>query len=322
MSAPILIFGATGFTGRLCVDAAEAVGVDYLVGGRDEAALREVAGPRCRGVRVADADHVGPTLAGVGAVVSTVGPFARWGLPVLDAAIQAGVPYVDSTAEQPFVQLARTRDNAALAAGVTALPACGVEYLPMLVGAALLGPGPVDTWLWLDDFLPTRGSVRSMVAVAGVGPTPRPRRVTSEDRTGWAIGIQGAEAVLVHPDSRTHLVLERWVEGTAFRLGWPVARWLDTARLGDWIAARINDPTAEQRARARFTVIVAQGERALRLDGDDVYASTARFTVAVAALLAAGEARTHGVRSVGEALDPAAVLQATGLTTRPCPRPR
>ena len=31
-----------------------------------------------------------------------------------------------------------------LAAGVTALPACGVEYLPMLLGATLLGPGPVD----------------------------------------------------------------------------------------------------------------------------------------------------------------------------------
>lgn len=321
VALPILIYGATGATGRSCVLEAEAGGLPYLVGGRDEAALRAVAGPSCLGVRVAPADAIDPALEGIGAMVSTVGPFARHGLPVLDGAITAGVPYVDTTAEQPFLRLAKARDEAAQAAGVAVLPACGVEYLPMLVGAALLGPGPVETWLWLDDFLPTKGSVRSMVAVAGVGRAPRPRRVRAEERDGWAIGIPGAEEVLVHPDSRAHLVLARRIEAEVFRVGWPLARWLDLPALADRIAARVTDPTPEQQQTARFTVVVAQGERAVRIDGEDVYRSTARFVVRVAGMLAEGRASVSGVRSVGEALSPHEVLDAVGLTARPCPRP-
>ncbi len=318
--APVLVYGATGFTGRHCVAALERMGQPYWVGGRNADALQAVAGPGCVGVRVAEASNPRAAFEGVGCVISTVGPFARHGLPVLDAAIAAGVPYVDTTAEQSFLTMARTRDAAAVAAGVTALPACGVEYLPMFLGAALLGDGPVETWLWLDDFLPTRGSVRSMVAMAGVGPAPRPREVRSGDRSGWAIGIPGAESVLVHPDCRTHLMLGRW-EALAFRLGWPIARWFDGDRLGDRIADRLSDPTAEQSARARFTVIVSRGDAAVRLDGEDVYASTGRFAATTALALARGEARVAGVRAAGEALEPQRLLAAIGLEAKRCPAP-
>lgn len=320
-SAPVLVYGATGFTGRLVVDALERAGEPYLVGGRDAQALRLVSGPRCVGIRVADASDPRDAFRGAGCVVSTVGPFLRHGLTVLDAAIEVGVPYVDTTAEQSFLTLARTRDPAAVAAGVTALPSCGVEYLPMFLAAALLGPGPVETWLWLDDFVPTRGSVRSMVAMAGVGPAPEPREVRSGDRHGWAIGIPGAEAVLVHPDCRTHLILGRW-EARAFQLGWPIARWFDRDRLADRIADRLTDPTAEQRGRARFTVIVSRGAQALRIDGVDVYASTGTFAAAVACKLARGEAQRVGVLSAGEALDPRRLLAAAGMVATACPAPR
>ena len=315
MSAPILIYGASGFTGQCCVAAMEAAGADYLIGGRNRGKLEAVAGPHCREIRIADATDPGDAFAGVGCVVSTVGPFARFGLPVLDAAIAAGAHYVDTTAEQRFMRMALCRHEADEAAGITALPSAGVEYAPMFLAAALLPPGPVCSYLWLDDFLPTRGSVRSMVSMAGVGPIPWPRSVRVEERVGWAIRIPGAEEVFLHPDSRTHLML-RLFEAAPFSLMWPLARWLKPDRFADAIAAKVTDPTPQQRADAGYTVVVTQGDQAIRIDGQDVYASTGHFAVQLARLLVDGRAHTAGVLPVGAAMDPELALTALGLTAR------
>ena len=316
MSRPILIYGATGFTGRCCVRAAESRGVPYLVGGRNRAGLEAAAGPGCVGVRVADAADPGDAFEGVGCVISTVGPFFRYGLPVLDAAIAAGAHYVDSTAEQSFLKLALTRHDAAKSAGITALPSSGVEYAPMFLAAAMLGEGPVDTYLWLDDFLPTRGSVRSMIAMAGVGPTPRPFVVTFEERRGAAIQIPGAEEILIHPNSRTYLMLRRR-EALPFAAVWPIARWFPPSdALADWVASQVTDPTDEQCAQARFTAVVVRGDQAMRIDGRDVYGSTGRFCVSLAELLVDGHAESAGVLATGAALDPASTLSHLGLSAR------
>ena len=308
---PVLVYGATGVTGRRCVTTLEASGTPYLVGGRDGARLEDAAGPGCRGIRVADARAIGSAFDGIGCVLSAAGPFARFGLPVLDAAIAAGAHYVDTTAEQSFMRMARSRHDAAVAAGVTALPACGVEYLPMFLLAALAGDGPVESYIWLDDFLPTQGSVRSMVSMAGVGPTPWPRRVRFGERSGSALRIPGAEEVFVHPDSRTHLAL-RWFEAWPFALTWLPAKLLKPDRFADAIAARVTDPTPDQQAADGFTVVVRRAGRTLRLDGRDVYGSTAVYAAAVARMLVAGGARRAGVVDAGSALDPQAVLTAIG----------
>lgn len=312
---PLLVYGATGYTGRCCVAALEASGVPHLLGGRSAGALEALAGPACQGIRVAEAARLGDAFEGIGCVISTVGPFARHGLPVLDAAIAAGAHYVDTTAEQSFIITARTRHAAAEAAGVTVLPACGVEYAPMFLAAALLPDGPVRSYLWLDDFLPTQGSVRSMVAMAGVGSTPWPHPVRIAGRRGWALRIPGAEAVLLHPDCRTHLML-RFIEAAPLAMMWPLAKRLRPARHSDAIAKRITDPSAQQRAAASYTVVVAQGGDAIRIDGQDVYASTGRFAVALARLLLDGHSQTAGVVPVGAALAPEPTLTALGLTAR------
>ncbi len=311
----ILVYGASGFTGRCCVAALEAAGIRYRVGGRNQERLEAAAGPGCVGVRVAEASDLGEIFADASCVVSTVGPFARHGLPVLDAAIAAGAHYVDTTAEQPFMRAALTRHAAAQSAGVTALPACGVEYAPMFLGAAMLSEGPVDSYLWLDRFLPTRGSVRSMVSMAGVGPMPWPWAVQVEERQGYAVTIPGAEAVFLHPDCRTHLMLRR-VEAFPIAAMWPIAKRLPPGRFADAVADRLTDPTPEQRASAAYTVVVVQGSEAVRLDGRDVYASTGRFAIQLARLLADGQAHTAGVLAVGQALDPHRALEALGLTAR------
>lgn len=322
MSGPILVYGATGFTGRCCIRALEEDGTEYLIGGRNRERLEAVAGTHCAGIRVADASNPAAAFDGVGCVVSTVGPFVRYGLPVLDAAIAAGAHYVDTTAEQPFLRDALGRHAAAVSAGVTALPAAGVEYAPMFLAAALLGNGPVQSYLWLDDFLPTQGSVRSMIAMAGVGPTPWPVAISAEERGGRAIRIPGAEEVFVHPDSRTYLVLRRR-EVYPFAFLWPIARRLPPSEaLADRVAASVTDPTQAQSEEARYTAVVSNGSEAVRIDGRDVYGSTGRFAIRLAGLLVAGEAREAGVMSCGVALPAESTLAHLDLAARRVPVPR
>ena len=311
---PILLYGATGYTGRLCLAALESLKQPYLIGGRDRAGLEALAGAHCQGVRVAPVEALGDIFDGVGCVLTAVGPFARLGLTVLDAAIAAGAHYVDTTGEQTFLRAALERHDAAQAAGVTALPACGIEYLPMFLGAALLGEGPVHTYLWLDDFHPTQGSVRSMVGMAGVGPTTAPRHVRFE-REGYAIQIPGAEELFVHPESRTHLVLKAH-EAWGFTALWPLAKLFSPARFADRIAAKVTDPSPAQRAADGFHLVVQSDQRWLLLEGRDVYASTGRYAAAVAQRLVQGAALQTGVLSAGKALDSKAMLETLGLDVR------
>ena len=294
------------------MEALEALGVPYLVGGRNEAALQGLAGPGCLGVRLADAQAPGSAFEGVGCVLSAVGPFAKLGEAPLDAAIAAGAHWVDTTAEYDFVSKALERDEVAREAGVCVLPACGVEYLPMYVGAGLLGGGPVSTYIWLDDFLPTAGSVRSMFSLAGAGPTPIPCSLSLCGRKGSALPIPGIESLLIHPDSRTHLMLKAH-EAWAFTLSWPLARFFRLARFADLVADRVTDPSEEIRSQARFSVVVQKGSRAVRIDGEDVYAETARYAAWVAHALRQRSPRDTGVLAAHEALGTDSLVEGLAL---------
>src|SRR5215469_3413555 len=104
----VVVFGAAGYTGRLAVAALAAAGCAPVLAGRDHARLDELAG-RYPGTRVAVADANDP--ASVRAIlhpgdvlVSTVGPFVRYGEAALSAAVEVGAHYIDSTGEAPFIR--------------------------------------------------------------------------------------------------------------------------------------------------------------------------------------------------------------------------
>jgi len=142
MSAEIVVFGATGYTGRLTAERLVEQGARPRLAGRSRERLEELAGA-LGGLDVAVADVARPetvaALVGRGDVlVSTVGPFARWGEPALDAAVGAGAVYIDSTGEPPFIR--RVFDDhgpRAAEAGATLLPAMGYDFVPGTLAAAL-----------------------------------------------------------------------------------------------------------------------------------------------------------------------------------------
>jgi short subunit dehydrogenase-like uncharacterized protein len=148
----IVLFGATGYTGRLAAEALAAAGVRPVLAGRDRARLEALAG-RLGGLEVAEADAARPAsvhgLVGPGDVlVSTVGPFLTRGEPAVRAAVAAEAAYLDATGEPPFLRRV-FEEFGPLAAGRCGLvPAFGYDFVPgNLAGALALAeagepPGP------------------------------------------------------------------------------------------------------------------------------------------------------------------------------------
>ena len=142
MTARIVLFGATGYTGGRTAEAMAARGLRPVLAGRDPARLEALA-TRLGGLDTERAD-VSDTwsvaaLVGPGDVlVSTVGPFAKLGGPAVSAAVEAGAIYLDSTGEPPFIREVFERHGpAAERTGATLLTAFGNDYVPGVLAGAL-----------------------------------------------------------------------------------------------------------------------------------------------------------------------------------------
>src|SRR5258708_22572473 len=104
----IVLYGATGFTGSL--PAAELVRrrLEVVLGGRSRQRLEhlaeELGGLPVRVAAVDDATALRAMLEGCAVVINCAGPFTGMGEPVVRAAVEAGVHYVDSCGEQGVMQ--------------------------------------------------------------------------------------------------------------------------------------------------------------------------------------------------------------------------
>ena len=145
MAGRIVLFGATGFTGELTARALVQRGARPVLAGRSADRLRALAAQLGDlETAVVDATAAGAAaqlaaLAGPGDVlVCTVGPFMRWGETGVQAALQSGAHYLDSTGEPPFIRSVFERHGpAAEAAGLGMLTALGYDYVPGNLAGAL-----------------------------------------------------------------------------------------------------------------------------------------------------------------------------------------
>jgi len=141
VSRRIVIFGATGFTGRQVAERLAVQGAAPVLAGRTEGPVRELAERLGTEWRLADAlrrNSVFGLLEPGDVLVSTVGPFAKWGEPAVRAAIAAGGVYIDSTGEPAFMRRVFGEFGPpAERAGATLLTAMGYDYVPGSLAAAL-----------------------------------------------------------------------------------------------------------------------------------------------------------------------------------------
>lgn len=146
----IVVFGATGFVGRLLADdlARHAPeGSRIALAGRSRARLEQVRSKLPGAAAgwplvVADAGDAGDMSAlaqSTRVVVTTVGPYARYGLPLGMACARAGTHYADLTGEVLYVRdLADASHETAVRSGARVVTSCGFDSVPSDLGVHLL----------------------------------------------------------------------------------------------------------------------------------------------------------------------------------------
>nr|MBA2599957.1 saccharopine dehydrogenase NADP-binding domain-containing protein [Actinomycetota bacterium] len=175
----ILLFGATGYTGRLTALALARRGASFAISGRSpsklEAVATETGHPEIRTATVGDTASLVAALEGTKVLLTCVGPFEQWGHTAVEAALEAGVHYVDSTGEGTFIAgLIRERDAAARAAGIAMAPALAFDEVPADVAATLACEGMNRPELVLTYAVPTSASSGTVNSALGIISRPGP----------------------------------------------------------------------------------------------------------------------------------------------------
>lgn len=325
----VLVYGATGHTGRFVVDELLRRGLVPVLGGRDAGRLAEAAerhgGLETRTASVDDADALAGLVSGVGAVVNCAGPFLDTALPLARASVAAGAHYLDVTAEQPVVaELYRGLDTAARAAGVAVVPAMAFYggLADLLVTTLLDGrPGAdvVEVAIGLDHWWPTEGT-----RVTGERNTA-PRQVIDGGRLAplatppatrdWTYpGPLGAQPVVELPFSEV-LTIDRHLQVGRLR------SYLNTSSLAELRDGATPPPSAtddDGRSEQRFVVeaVVRRGDDVRRgsVVGRDIYAVSAPIVVEGVARLLGGRSSGAGAMAPGQVFDAADVLHSLART--------
>ncbi len=153
MQAPfdLIVFGATGFTGRLVAEyllKTYGVGgpVAWAMAGRNlgklEATRRDIGAPDSLPLLQADASDAAALAALVPrarVILSTVGPYQLHGEPLVRACADAGTDYVDLCGEPLWMaRMIERHDPAARASGARIVFSCGFDSIPFDLGVVFL----------------------------------------------------------------------------------------------------------------------------------------------------------------------------------------
>lgn len=150
----LIVFGASGYTGRLVADAVQALrtsDVRWAIAGRDASRLAPIAA-RLGDVPIVTADAGDPAsleamTRRTHAIVTTVGPYARYGTPLVAASVASGTHYADLTGESTWIRSIIDRfDGPARQANTRIVPACGFDSVPSDLGVAELQRIGVSYW--------------------------------------------------------------------------------------------------------------------------------------------------------------------------------
>ena len=145
----VVIFGATGFTGRLVAEylvSEYGSSVRWAMAGRSAdklASVRdEIGAPADTPLIVADSSDPASLKAlaeQTSAVITTVGPYQLYGEPLIKACVEAGTDYVDLCGEPAWMyDIIRTYDAPARESGARIVLSCGFDSIPFDLGVYFL----------------------------------------------------------------------------------------------------------------------------------------------------------------------------------------
>lgn len=323
----LLIYGATGYTGRLAVAEAVRAGLRPVPGGRDPEKLAALAsktaaarGLETRAFGLDDPAGLVAALEDVSVVLHCAGPFSRTALPMYDACLETGTHYLDITGEIDVFEALAARGGEAAEAGIMVMPGVGFDVVPsdcLIADLARRHPGGRHLRLGLAARSgASRGTMRTVVEGIGnfrirrdgvitrvrpgrlhhafdFGPPPRAAIISVLGDVSTAFhstGIPNIETYL--QATRTFVRLTRILRGFGPFLA---------ARPGQALLNRLLDrgpegPSESERRTAHAILVAeiedADGKRvAARVRTPDPYGFTATAAVAIAGRALAGDAK-------------------------------
>jgi len=335
MTAPLLVYGAYGYTGELVARRALQRGLSPILAGRDSERVVRVArtlGCEWRAFPLTDPDAIRRCIRGAGAVVHCAGPFVRTAVPMAEACVDERVHYLDVTGEIPVFQALLALGPAARNVGVMLLPGAGFDVVPSDCLAAHLVrrlPGAAALTLVLGGMdRISRGTARTMLEHAGASRgLPREARTfdlglgpVTAVRVPWADVFTAPRSTGV-ADVRTYLVAGAAARAV-LRAAPHVAPVLATLGLQDTVARLMarGEPGPSDTARATGRSVVygeatdPGGRRVAAVQRHpNTYELTALSTVEIAARALRGEA-PPGWQTPATAYGPDLVLALPGAS--------
>ncbi len=345
MVDPLLIYGANGFSGKLCTRAMLDLGLRPILAGRDAGRVAAVAAPLGLPHRAAPLDdpaRLADLLRGVRVVLNAAGPFSATAAPMATACLAAGAHYLDITGEVAVLDALAARHSDARARGVMLMPAVGFDVVPSdclaaRVAARLARPRRLALGFTGLDFA-TRGSFRTLVEHAGVVRARRDGRladvVPGTLRRTFDYGhgareslhVSWGDVVTAHyttgiPDITVYFDATPSLRGmlaASRHFGWA----LRTPPWQAWLKAHAvmlpEGPTPAERDAARMTIVAevedAAGRRAsARLHTPEAYTLTGLTAAEIARRVLAGSAEP-GFQTPGRVFGPDFVLRFPGVT--------
>ncbi|MCC7414173.1 MAG: saccharopine dehydrogenase NADP-binding domain-containing protein [Gammaproteobacteria bacterium] len=174
---PVVVYGASGYTGRLVCEALRNYQLPFIAAGRDaarvRAAMQGVPGIETADYEVVevahDVDALAALFSGAQVVCNTVGPFLYYGETVVAACARARVHYTDTTGEIRFMdEVRKAYGEIFAAAGKVLTPSAAYMYTPLEIAAhtVLETPG-IDTLdaICVATGTPTYGSTQSIFSM-------------------------------------------------------------------------------------------------------------------------------------------------------------
>jgi short subunit dehydrogenase-like uncharacterized protein len=345
-SDPVLIYGASGYTGRLLALGAHARGLRPLLGGRSRDRLQAVAEPlglETRVARLEDAECLDAALRDVNVVLSAAGPFSTTWRPLVDACLRAGVHYLDISGELEVFEAVHRRDAEARRAGVMLMPGAGFEVVAsdcLAAHVAARRPGARELALGVSGLAPpSRGSVKTLIENVGepvkirrggvitsiaagslertfdFGSGPRPSVAVGWGDVSSAFYTTGVPDIEVYyeatPAMRVMLTASR-------NLGW-LLRTSPWQRFLKLHAEMIPEGPADAVRAAQQTVVVAEARdragrsAAARLRSAEGYGSTAAISPAIVERVLDGDFEV-GFQTPGRVYGPDFVLSFPGVS--------
>lgn len=326
----ITVYGAYGHTGRFVVAELGKRGWVPILSGRDAVKLKALGndfpGLELRPAAVEDPESLARALGGAAAVINCAGPFYYTATPVIEAALSAGIPYLDVAAE-----LEANRDtfeqygSRAADLGSVILPAMAFYGgLGDLLATVAMGNWPdadeISIAYALSSWKPTIGTRAS-------GQVSRQRRegrraVLRNNRLEYRSDAAPiSEWDFPAPWGRQTMVGEFTMADSI-----TIPRHLKAATINSYMtAAPLSDlsdpdlsppPAIDESGRSAQTFLVEVRVRrsgATRLawaSGRDIYAITAPLVVEAAIRIVDGRTMKTGVLTAGEMFDAREFLQS------------